>query len=317
MKTLFLKSGVAMFIFAAFLLSISSCTQSAADPTFESSPIAETNITGIVVNQANLPQANVQVQIGNQSTTTSSTGTYSISGSGNSDGYIYLTAKKPGFIEGSKTFKFTQNTTFNVKIMLVSNTVTQTINTGVISTVTLPNNTRVKFPRFYVDQNNQPYEGAVTVSMYQLLESNINKKYVNYGFAVNNNGTVVEQKLKVFGTIIIEMKGSSGQLLDISSTSSFQAIFVLENSQVQTTPTSLEMLLFDDVNGYWEPSGQATPTFDSEGLSNNNERTGSSIAKANRYNFSRSNRKGGIMFVGKDEIDIDINTEMGVEVRKK
>ena len=317
MKTLFLKSGVAMFIFASFLLSISSCTQSAADPTFEPSTIAETNIKGIVVNQANLPQANVQIQIGNQSTTTSSTGTYSISGSGNSDGYIYLTAKKSGFIEGSKTFKFTPNTTFNVKIMLVSNTVTQTINTGVISTVTLPNNTRVKFPRFYVDRNNQPYEGAVTVSMYQLLESNINKKYVNYGFAVNNNGTIVEQKLKVFGTIIIEMRGSSGQLLDISSTSSFQAIFVLENSQVQTTPTSLVMLLFDDVNGYWEYSGQATPTFDSEGVSNNNERTGSSIAKANRYNFSRSNRKGGIMFVGKDEIDIDVNTEMGVEVRKK
>ena len=315
MKTLFLKSGLAIFIFATFLFTIVSCTQTAATPELE--PAAVNNITGTVVDQLNVPQANVQIQVGSETTTTSASGTYSINSGGNADGFIYLTARKPGFIEGSKTFRFSTNTTFNVKIMLVSNTVTATINTGVESTVTLANGTRVRFPKFYVDQNNAPYEGLVSVSMYQLLESNTNKKFVNYGFVLNNNSSIIERKLKVFGTIIIELKGSSGQLLDIDNYSTFKATLVLENNQLQNTPESIEMLFFDDVNGYWRPSGSAITPLNSDGSVIGNERKGTSVAKANRYNFSRSNRKGGIIFVGDGDRNTDLNTEMGVTATKK
>ena len=315
MKTLFLKSGLAIFIFATFLFTIVSCTQSAATPELE--PAVVNNITGTVVDQLNVPQANVQIQVGSETTTTSVSGTYSINSGGNADGFVYLTAKKSGFIEGSKTFRFSPNTTFNVKVMLVSNTVTSTISTGVESTVTLANGTRVKFPKFYVDQNNAPYEGLVSVSMYQLLESNTNKKLVNYGFVLNNNGSIIERKLKVFGTIIIEMKGSSGQLLDIDNYSTFKATLVLENNQLQNTPGSIEMLFFDDVNGYWRPSGSAITPLNSDGSVIGNERKGTSVAKANRYNFSRSNRKGGIIFVGDGDRNTDLNTEMGVTATKK
>ena len=77
------------------------------------------------------------------------------------------------------------------------------------------------------------------------------------------------------------------------------------------------MLFFDDVNGYWRPSGSAITPLNSDGSVIGNERKGTSVAKANRYNFSRSNRKGGIIFVGDGDRNTDLNTEMGVTATKK
>ena len=315
MKTLFLKSGLAIFIFATFLFTIVSCTQTAATPELE--PAAVNNITGTVVDQLNVPQANVQIQVGRETTTTSATGTYSINSGGNADGFVYLTAKKSGFIEGSKTFRFTTNTTFNVKIMLVNNTVYTTFNTGIENTVKLPNNTRVKFPRSFVDQNNQPYNGTVSVSMHHIFPSNTDKKYIYRGLAVINNGVVTEKKCRLYGMILIEMKGSAGQLLDISSTSSLQATIVLESSQLTNTPVSLETLDFDDLNGYWRPRGLATIPQTTTGANIDDERGVTMTTRANDYNFARSNRGRGIAFPGPVEEDVDPNFDNGITATKK
>ena len=292
-----------------------SCTQEAAMPTLE--PAVSNNITGTIVNQSNQPIAGAEIKSGNETTTTAANGTFSINGAPNSDGFVYLTATKPGFIEGSKTFAFTTNTTFNIKIMLVSNTVIETINTGVETTVTLQNGTKVYFPKFYVDQNGNAYNGQVTVSIFHVLPSNADKKFIYYGMTVKNNTVVSEKKYRVYGMVIIEMKGSAGQLLDILNVKTLKVSFALENSQLASTPTNGQLLDFDDVSGYLYPSGQVSLELDANGVASPNRVVGTTMTKANRYNSSRSNRKGGIIFVGREEDNLDINQENAITLVKK
>jgi hypothetical protein len=309
-----MKKTISTIAFSLLLMLFFNCSQEDVQ-TLE--PATVNNITGTIVNEQNQPVSGAEIRVRGVVTTSQNDGTFSINGEPDDNGFIYIKVTKAGFKDGSKTFVYSQNSNYSVRVMLVNNTITQTINSGVISTVTLPNGTKVVFPKFYKDMNNVNYEGAVTVSISHILPSNNDKQYIYKGMVVNNNNTTQQRNLRIYGLVLVEMKGAAGQLLDISNASNLAVTFALESSQLATTPTSGTLLDFDDYSGYWEPSGNATQAYDVNGDVIQDKITGSAT-KANGYRYTRSNRQRGIAFVGREEGNgFNVNTENGVTESKK
>ena len=128
---------------------------------------------GQIVDENDAPISNAAIKIGNTSVQTDVNGVFIINGAEVHEKFAYITAKKPGYIDGSRSVVPTSGKN-NIKIMLLSNTPTSTIQSGTSATVALASGTKVVFDGAFQDENGATYSGSVSVSEYHLTPSNEN-----------------------------------------------------------------------------------------------------------------------------------------------
>lgn len=211
---------------------------------------------GQVVDESGDPVQGADVKIGAKTVQTDVNGVFIINGANVYTRFAYITAKKTGFIDGSRAMVPT-NGKNNVKIMLISNAPVQTIQSGVASEVTLPNGTKVNFDGAFQNENGTAYSGSVQVAMYHLEASNENLSSLMPGmlYAQDTNGN--EKVLETFGMMNVELKGTSGQKLQIASGHTAKITMAIDNTQLATAPSSIPLWHFDEVKGYWKEEGSA------------------------------------------------------------
>lgn len=171
--------------------------------------------------------------------------------------FAYITAKKSGFIDGSRAMVPTSGKN-NVKIMMISNAPVQTIPSGVASEVTLPNGAKVNFDGAFQDESGNAYSGSVQVAMFHLEASNENLSSLMPGmlYAKDSNGQ--EKVLETFGMLNVELKGSNGQKLQIASRHTAQIIMPIDPAQLASAPNTIPLWHFDEKKGYWIEEWSAT-----------------------------------------------------------
>ena len=215
------------------------------------------NFIGQVVNESNVAIANATVSIGTLVAQTDANGVFIINNASVFEKFAFIKASKIGFIDGSRTVvpTATKNT---VKIMLVSNTPIQTITSGAVSTVSLPSGTQVKFDGSFQDATGAAYNGAVSVSLYHLKASNTNISDIMPGslYAQATDGS--EKILETFGMINVELKGTSGQKLNIANGHTAEISLLLDTAQMASAPSTIPLWHFDETNGYWKQEGTAS-----------------------------------------------------------
>jgi hypothetical protein len=252
-------------IIALFVLGLLSGCNSSDDSSSPSSTdfsqhfgsAVSRDFIGQVVDQNGHAVQSATVKIGTATAQTDINGVFIINGANVYKRFAYITAKKAGFIDGSRAMVPTTGKNM-VKIMLIANTPVQTISSGTASEVALPNGTKVNFDGAFEDENGNAYSGEVRVAMFHLESSNANISSLMPGmlYAEDNDGK--EKVLETYGMMNVELKGASGQKLQIANGHTAQITMAIDPAQLASAPATIPLWHFDETKGYWKEDGIAT-----------------------------------------------------------
>ncbi len=212
---------------------------------------------GYIVDTNNNPLQNVTVSIGTSTVQTDVNGVFIINGASVFEKFAYITAKKSGYIDGSRAMIPTLGKN-NVRIMLLSNAPIATIASGTATEVALNADTKVNFDGAFQDANGNPYSGNISVSVYHLKPSNTNLDKLMPGMLYGATENGEEAILETYGMLNVELKGASGQRLQIANGHTAQITMQIDNSQSSVAPSTIPLWHFDEENGYWIKEGSAS-----------------------------------------------------------
>lgn len=212
---------------------------------------------GQVLDIDNNPIQGVSVKIGSSTAQTDVNGVFIINNANVYKKFAYITAKKVGYLDGSRSMVPTTGKN-NVKIMLLPNAPLETIQAGVVSEVSIYSGTKVKFQGGFQDENGADYSGPVQVSMFHLTPTDENIDKLMPGMLYAQTSTNQEAVLETFGMLNVELRGSTGQKLNIKEGQTAEITMRIDDSQIATAPSSIPLWHFDEEKGYWKQDGVAT-----------------------------------------------------------
>lgn len=246
------------------LVTFLSCESNDSGPSQNDDTFAQNfgsavarDFIGQIVDMDNNPIQNVEIKIGTSTTQTDVNGVFIINNANVYQKFAYITAKKAGFIDGSRAMVPTSGKN-NVKIMLLPNAPLETIQSGVVSEVSIYSGTKVKFQGGFQDENGNNYNGSVQVSMFHLTPTDENLSKLMPGMLYAQTETNQEAVLETFGMLNVELRGSAGQKLNIKEGQTAEITIRIDDSQIATAPSSIPLWHFDEERGYWKEDGVAT-----------------------------------------------------------
>lgn len=212
---------------------------------------------GQVVDSENIPLKDVTVKIGNSTVQTDDNGIFIINNAIVYEKFAFITTKKTGYIDGSRSIIPTAGKN-NVRIMMYKHVSLETVQSGTVSEVSISSGTKVKFDGFFQNDNGSAYFGDVQVSVIHLTpsEENIGSLMPGMLYAERENGD--EAALETFGMIHVELRGSAGQKLNIANGHTADITIRIDDTQLATAPSTIPLWHFDEESGYWKEDGVAT-----------------------------------------------------------
>lgn len=213
------------------------------------------NFTGQILDESNNPVANVAITVANKTATTDVNGVFIINNATVSQNFAYVTAKKAGYLDGSRSLVPT-NGMNNVKITLLSGTVVGTVNSGTTGSISLPNGSKVTFDGNFKTTTGQAYSGLVSVIMKHLDPTDANTFDKMPGMLLAQNASGEERVLESYGMINIELRGAASQKLQPATTAQIE--IPIASTQLSASPTTIPLWHFDETLGYWKEEGSAT-----------------------------------------------------------
>ena len=213
------------------------------------------NFTGQILDENNNPVSNVAITVANKSATTDVNGVFIINNATVRDKFAFVTAKKAGYLDGSRSLVPT-NGMNNVKITLLSETIVGTVNSGATGSVSLSNGSKVTFDGNFKTENGQAYSGVVSVIMKHLDPTDATTFDKMPGMLLAQNSSGEERVLESYGMMNIELRGAASQKLQLSTTAQIE--MPIATSQLSASPTTIPLWHFDETLGYWKEEGAAT-----------------------------------------------------------
>lgn len=212
------------------------------------------NIIGQVVDESNNPVENATINIGTSTTQTDGNGVFVIKSAPAYTQFAYVTAEKAGYIKGSRAVVPSDDFS-SMRIMLFSNTVTATVNSGVASEVSLPNGAKINFTGGFETEDEVAYSGSVNVTLHYVDGSDANMVYKMPGMLFGATTTKTPRLLKTYGMMNVELRGAANVKLNISSKAKIK---IPINPLLTGAPSSLSFWNFNEAGGYWEQDGGAS-----------------------------------------------------------
>jgi hypothetical protein len=262
-----MKKIFSLFLLLFLAVNFYSC-ESNNDENQNSGPNDETftqnfgstvsrDFIGQVVDLNDDPIQGVTIKIGTSTAQTDVNGVFIINGASVYERFTFIKATKSGYIDGSRSMVPTTGSN-NVKIMLLANTPIQTIQSGSVSEVALPSGTKVVFDGSFEDANGNDYSGSVQVALFHLLPSDVNFDKLMPGMLYAQTNTNAQVGLETFGMINVELRGSSGQKLNLKEGHTAEIAVQIDDSQLAAAPNTIPLWHFDEEKGYWKEDGVAT-----------------------------------------------------------
>ena len=215
------------------------------------------NFHGLILDTSGNPVSNAMVSIGSTSVQTNSNGLFTINNASVKERFAHVKVVKSGFIDGSRVLVPTSGDN-RINVMLIPNTPTATVASGVNSEVNLPNGTKVKFDGAFKDASGNVYSGNVQVGLYHLKPSDTYLSETMPGSLLASNSNGDAKILETFGMLHVELTGSGGQKLNIASGHMAEISLDIDASQLSSSPSTIPLWSFDEVAGIWREEGAAT-----------------------------------------------------------
>jgi len=208
------------------------------------------NFLGTVIDKNENPIENALVSIGNLTTFTDSNGVFIIRDAIINQRFGYVQVEKAGYLHGSRAVVPSTGTN-KVTIMLLEETVAGTTSSGTSETISLTNGASVALEGNYINVDGSAYSGSVDVVMHHLDPADDNMEMQMPGMLYAANAQNEERMLQTFGMLAVELKGSSGEKLNLAAGSTAEITVPLDESLLANATTSIPLWHFDEENGYW------------------------------------------------------------------
>ena len=215
------------------------------------------NFHGLILDTSGNAVTNATVSIGSTSVQTNSNGLFTINNASVKERFAHVKVVKSGFIDGSRVLAPTSGDN-RINVMLIPNTPTATVASGVNSEVNLPNGTKVKFDGAFKDASGNAYSGNVQVGLYHLKPSDTYLSETMPGSLLASNSNGDAKILETFGMLHVELTGSGGQKLNIANGHMAEISLDIDASQLSSSPTTIPLWSFDEVTGIWKEEGSAS-----------------------------------------------------------
>ena len=212
---------------------------------------------GQVIDPQHSPVSNATVRIGNSSTTTDDNGIFILKDSQVYETFAYIKVEKSGFIDGSRSVVPTSGIN-QVKIMLLPETITETISSGTPQTVSLANGASVSLPGEYIRSSGENYSGNVHVILHFLNPTEEDMTLQMPGMLLAQNLQNEARMLKTLGMLAVELRSEAGEELNLAAGSSATISVPLDAEILSDAPSEIPLWYFDETKGYWIEEGSAT-----------------------------------------------------------
>jgi len=171
----------------------------------------------------------------------------------------YLTAEKQGYFHGSRRFYPTEGGVQFVKITLLPHQLAGTFQSSAGSSVQIADGVNLSFPADAImTKNGQPYNGTVSVYGQPIKadDPDLSTKMPGDLVGITNEGS--KGALGSLGMMVVELKSSTGELLQVKTGSYVEMQMKVSASQLSTAPATIPMWYFNEETGYWREDGLAT-----------------------------------------------------------
>ena len=218
---------------------------------------SNSDFMGRVVDLQNNPVSGAMVQIGNSTTDTDMNGVFIIRDAQVYEKFAYVKVEKAGFLHGSRSVVPTAGIN-QVQIMLLPQTVTQTVSSGTTATVSLSNGAAVDLSGAYSNADGSDYTGDVQVTLHLLNPTDEDMQQQMPGMLLAENLQNEARMLETLGMVAVELRSETGEKLNLSEGTTATITVPLDPETLVGAPNEIPLWYFDEEKGYWIEEGSAT-----------------------------------------------------------
>lgn len=237
-----------------------SPTSPSGNPLYSGVTIT-TSIGGVITDQNGNPIFDAEVKVGSSTTHTNADGIFYLPGVNVDQSRAYVKVNKSGYFLGSRAFIPQENAISQVRIQLLPKTVEGSIDNSVGGTVSITGGATLTFEPGDVSlENGGAYSGTVNVHAFY-LDPTLEETYERMPGdlqAISEGGAAVS--LATYGMIAVELTGSSGEALNVTSGESVQISMPIASQQSSSAPPAIPLWHFDEIEGNWVEEGEAIAT---------------------------------------------------------
>lgn len=173
-----------------------------------------------------------------------------------------VTATKPGYFKGIKTYIAKEGKAAFFRIKLIPKNIAGSITASSGGTITQPNGLSIKLPAGGIVNalTNTVYSGTVNVAAYWIdpTATDLNRIMPGDLRGINTDGAL--QLLQTFGMAAVELTGASGELLQLANGQKATLTLPIPSSLSAAAPVGIPLWYFDEAKGLWKQEGSATKT---------------------------------------------------------
>jgi len=217
------------------------------------------SVSGIVLDESNVPVAGAVVTSGIASTVTNSLGMFSFNNILLSKNNGSVTVTKTGYFKGIRSFKAIAGKDHVVKIQLMQRSLSGTVNSTGGGNVNLNGGALMTFPvNAFVKSNGTAYTGTVNVYGRWIDPAASNLPAVIPGElrGINKDGT--ESILETYGMLGAELEDNSGNILKIAPGKKVSISVPIPSAISATAPQTIPLWHFNDTTARWNEEGTGT-----------------------------------------------------------
>ncbi len=220
------------------------------------------SVSGFVTDENGAAVMGAAVQFGTSNITTDKYGYFEAKNVQVVKEAAVITVNKTGYFKGIKTYMAKEGKAAFFRIKLISKTTVGNINGSSGGTVSLANGLSIKLPAGAVVNaaTNAAYAGTVNVAAYWINPEAADLNQIMPGDlrGINTDGAI--KLLQTFGMAAVELRGASGELLQIASGKKATLTLPIPSSLSASAPATIPLWYFDEAKGLWKQEGSATKT---------------------------------------------------------
>ncbi len=214
---------------------------------------------GNVLDENGQPAPGVNVKVGAKTAVTDARGYFRITDAPLDKNSALVTAEKPGYFKGYRTFNATSASN-QVLIQLIKRDLSGTIDAVAGGNVTLGNGLKIALPANGVvtASNGSAYSGTVNVYAAYIdpTSQEIGRTVPGSLMADDKNGNRVV--LSSYGMIAVELASPSGEKLQVKSGSKATVTSPIPSSLQSSAPANIALWSVNENTGIWKEEGMAT-----------------------------------------------------------
>lgn len=216
--------------------------------------LTEANFIGRIIDDGNNPIMGAIVTLGGHQQTTDQNGIVTFMGASVHENFAYASVTAQGYTNGSRVMvpnsDANSQNTFTIKLFSLGNSQTISSQGGEVTIETdLEREATIIFNNGFVDENGNSYSGNVSVSANYLDPLSEDTADTMPGELYGIDANYQEVALGSFGMINVELRGSAGQKLQITSPASI--MIPIHPDQIAMAPNQVPMWSFNEDIGVW------------------------------------------------------------------